>query len=110
MSFNLIDDDSVLPPVNVHATVGPDRFIEVRWDGTLRHGTLYSVRRSLASQPEISVLVGLVADTRFKDVSLPGGVTGVTYVIQAHRDEVESEPAPPLIVRLNSTPQRSIAA
>jgi hypothetical protein len=109
MSLHLVHDDIVTPPQNLHATIAPDRLVEVRWDGTLRN-TLYSVRRALPAQPDLFVLVGLVADTRFKDVSLPAGVTGATYVVQAHRDELDSDAAEPVMVRLDAAVAQRRAA
>lgn len=91
----------VHPPRNVMATVTPDRVIELRWEGTLRNGTLYSIQRALPSCPHLATVIGIVADTRFKDVMLPAGVSGATYTVQAHCDDIASDPGEPVTVSLD---------
>lgn len=83
-------------PDNLRAVMRPDGAVELRWDGSVAHGTMHMVQRSLitpaGAQPFTHL--GTVGATTLLDDSLPAGITAAVYQVQALRGTLASPPGP----------------
>ena len=73
-------------PTNIRRTVNPSGSITLFWDATGPTGSVYNVKRKLATEA-IYTLIGQGdgVDKSFTDITLPVGTTSVTYIIQGVR-------------------------
>lgn len=89
---------------NVRATVQNDGSILLEWDGTVRSGQFFSVRRQVAGSTAWMNL-GSVRVKSFVDSALPSGSTAAVYQVFAHRGSQTSAGSEPLVVYFGSEAQ-----
>ncbi|MCC6402606.1 MAG: fibronectin type III domain-containing protein [Fimbriimonadaceae bacterium] len=89
---------------NLRANVLNDGSILVEWDGTVRNGQFFSVRRQLSGSTAWTNL-GSVRVKSYVDTSLPSGTSAAVYQVFAHRGSQTSAGSEPLIVYFGSEAQ-----
>lgn len=91
-------------PTDLTASMTPDGAIRLKWKGTLAYRQFFSLWRQTPSDafPE---QIASVAAKEYIDVTVPRGLTQVTYTARAHRDSAVSDPCPVLIVYFGVVPE-----
>lgn len=89
---------------NLRATVQNDGSVLLQWDGTVRNGQFFSVRRQLGGSTAWANL-GSVRVKSFVDSTLPAGSAAAVYQVFAHRGSQTSAGSEPLIVYFGSESQ-----
>lgn len=92
-------------PTNLTSAVGTLGEIDLRWKGSRRGGTSFSIHRAvtLPGQPNGPfALIGTSEEARFVDENMPVGLATATYYIMAHRSGGSSPASDSTIVYFGS--------
>ncbi len=73
--------------------------IELAWEGTIAHGTCYTIWRQIGDSTP-PVLLGAVGAKSFLDETLPAGTPEATYFLRTHRGTATSDDSTHVTVRL----------
>jgi hypothetical protein len=87
-------------PENFRVELNPGGSITLRWKARHPQGSdrvVYFVRRRLAGESSFALLGG-TGDRAFTDETLPAGISGATYIVQAQRGNVSGPPSQQLTV------------
>lgn len=92
-------------PTNLTSTLGTLGEIDLRWKGSRKGGTSFSIHRAVTIPGQATgsfTLIGTSEEARFVDDNIPVGLANATYYIVAHRSGGSSAASDPTIVYFGS--------
>jgi hypothetical protein len=96
-------------PTDIVGDPNADGTVTVRWRGSLRSQTFFTVWRKIGSAGSF-VQIGAVAAKAFIDTGVPQGVASVSYIIRAQRNNLVSQPSTEAVVNFGSGGNQGVNA
>jgi hypothetical protein len=89
------------PPTTVDGQLDNLGYVRLKWNGSKRHNTFFSVWRSLQGE-DAYTQIAVTGTKDFLDTAIPGGTVSASYIVRAHRGALVSDGSEPVIILLSA--------